>query len=338
MNKLSILQFVLFFSCTCLFMACEEEELFPREHVADFVKEFPEGSNPWDQDLEEIAERFGVKCIYDNLTSADITKVWTASKTGKLTAEGLPKDSVRLKKLYTRFFKEQIFPYLNPTYAKAVLPNYIYFSYRYLLEKTAINTITGEQVVYYEHVEMNYDGLGFWVFCWSTGEFLGYYGLMQQDVQMFTKALDVEKKREILLKNIFRKMVEEEVIAIPEEFESGHEFDYTTQIISRDVVPSHVDYPNYYKRRGFPEQLRNYKNYASSSNLYNITSTSPLENFCDYLWLAFRYTAEEIEQNYKDFPLVVKYYYFTVDYVKDNYGMDISRIAEPVTEDLDSNL
>ena len=140
------------------------------------------------------------------------------------------------------------------------------------------------------------------------------------------------------MKNIFRKRVEEEVIAIPEEFESGHEFDYTTQIISRDVVPSHVDYPNYYKRRGFPEQLRNYKNYASSSNLYNITSTSPLENFCDYLWLAFRYTAEEIEQNYKDLPLVVKYYYFTVNYVKDNYGMDISRIAEPVTEDLDSNL
>lgn len=337
MKKKNIVQVVFLFCLLLGVSACEEDELYPREHKADFIKQFPEGDNPWDLDLKEIANQFGVKCIYDNLSSEDITRVWASTSSGKMSGEGLPKDSIRLKKLYTRFFKEQIFPYLNPVYAGKVLPNYIYFTYRYLQEKIATNTITGEQVIFYAHQEMNYNGLGFWVFCWSTGEFDGFLG-MKQNIQMFTKAIDVEKKREIVLKNIFRKMVEEGIIAIPSEFEAGHEFDYKTKIISTDVVPSHVDYPNYYKRRGFPEQLRNYINYASPTNLYNITSTSPLENFCDYLWLAFRYTAEEIEQNYKDFPLVVKYYYFTVNYVKDNYGMDISRIAEPVTEDLDSNL
>lgn len=336
MKKRNIVQVVFLFCLLWGVSACEEDELYPREHVADFIKTFPEGDNPWDQDLEEIANQFGVKCIYDNLTSEDITRVWTASS-GKMSGEGLPKDSIRLKKLYTRFFKEQVFPCLNPVYARKVLPNYIYFTYRCLVEKVS-TTSTGGQIIFYQHQEMNYNGLGFWAFCWSTGEFLGNYGFMQVNIQMFTKAIDVEKKREIILKNVFRKMVEEEVIAIPEEFEAGHEFDYQTKVVSKDVAPSHVDYPNYYKRRGFPEQLRNYIGYASSTNLYNITRTSPLENFCDYLWLAFRYTAEEIEQNYKDFPLVVKYYYFTVNYVKDNYGMDISRIAEPVTEDLDSNL
>lgn len=339
MKSINISHVVLSLFLLWIISACEEDELYPREHVADFVKEFPEGDNPWDRDLQEIADRFGVKCIYNDLTLKDIMRVWTNSTAGEITAGGLPEDSIRLKKLYTRFFKEHIFTHLNPTYTKGVLPNYIYFTYRYLQKKTATNTITGEKIEYYEHLEMNYNGLGFWSFCWSTGEFLGFLGLIQENIQMFTKAIDVEKKREIVLKNIFRRMVEEGNIEIPIEFEAGHEFDYKTEILSTDVAPDHKDYLNYYKRRGFPEQLRSMTTYnEKGSNLYGISYTSPLENFCDYLWLAFHYTAEEIEQNYKDFPLVVKYYYFTVDYVKENYGMDITRIAEPVTEDLDSNL
>lgn len=306
----------------------DEGNLEPLEHVADFVKTFPEGDNEWDRDLVDIAERFGVECIYDDLTTEDITKTWVAAS-GNLTGEGLPKDSIRLKQLYTRFFKEHIFTFLNPGFTKEVLPNYIYFVYRYLSQ---YDVLMDPKPEWYSHQKTNYNGMGFWIFCWATGEFPGFFGT-PTTVNMFTKPADIKKERESVLKEIYKRIVEAENIEVPVEFFDN--FDYTTPVkwSSQDIADK-----DYYKRRGFPEQLQNATYPSPGFDLSAVNQTSPTLNFLAYLYLAFRYTEEEVEENYKDFPLVVQYYHFVVEYMRDGYDMDITRIAEPVTEDLDANL
>ena len=65
------------------FAACNDEDaLTPNPDTAGVTYEFPEGNNAWDQDLQEIANEFGVKCIYKNLTLEDLTRSWTASGSG----------------------------------------------------------------------------------------------------------------------------------------------------------------------------------------------------------------------------------------------------------------
>lgn len=310
----------------------DEEQLLPLDHDVEFIKPFPEGDNPWDKDLEEIAERFGVKCLYDNLTEEDILKMWT-STSGDMKGQGLPKDSIRLKKLYTRFFKEHIFPHLNPQCTKGVLPSYFYFGYTYV---TRINATLpdGSTPEWYQAANYNYNGMGFWLFCWASDEFTGFFGAPNK-VYMFTDKFEVEKTRELVLKNIFKRMVDEKTVAVPSEFYDG--FDYTTQV---KWGSENVGDKDYYKRRGFPEQhYRNLGVYSTyPSDLTMVSQTSPTLNFCDYIFMACRNTKEEVEEFYKDFPLIIQYYDFVVEYMRDMYGMDLTRIAEPVTENLDANL
>ena len=309
--------------------AChDEEKLLPLEHKADFVKTFPEGDNAWDRDLVEIADRFGVKCIYDDLTFEDISKAWVATS-GEYVGEGLPKDSIRLKQLYTRFMKEHVFAFLNPDYTKGVLPNYIYFAERYL---SKYDVLLEPKPDWYQHVKSNYNGMGFWLFCWATGEFPGFFGV-STTVNMFTKPADIRKERENILKEILKRMVDAGNIEVPVEF--FNEFDYKTEIM---WWPNQVGELNYYKRRGFPEQLLTRPYPSAGSDLMMVSQTSPTLNFVAYLCLALRYPAEVIEENYKDFNKVIEYYYFTVDYMKEQYDMDLTLVAEEVTEDLDAGL
>lgn len=329
MNMKKSFLYIIALVLACGAVACyDEENLPPLEHKADFVKNFPEGDNEWDQDLVEIAERFGVKCIYDDLTIEDITKTWVAASSN-LTGQGLPKDSIRLKQLYTRFMKDHVFAFLNPSCTKGVLPNYIYFVYRYL---SLYDVLLDPKPEWYSHQKTNYNGMGFWIFCWSTGEFPGFFGT-PTTVNMFTKPVDVKQERETILKELFKRMIDAGNIEVPADF--FNKFDYTTQV---KWQPQYLGDKDYYKRRGFPEQLLSATYPRPGSDLYGVNQTSPTLNFLNYICLAARYEAEEVEELYKDFPLVVQYYHFVVEYMRDVYGMDITRIAEPVTEDLDANL
>ena len=321
----------------CLGMwACDEESLSPNPPSEGITFEFPEGNNAWDQDLQAIAQRFNTKCIYKNITVEDLTRSWVGNSSigsNATTYYGSGLTSDELARLYTQFFTEHVFAFLNPEVANEVLPPYILFAHDYcsinhraLMPSEVIGDLVGgDTLEWCGRPRMQYDGLGFWAFSFSSEEHRTIMGQPWQQY-MFKSADSVMMYRELILKNIFSTMVDEGIMAPPLQFEDGGLFDYTTPIT---YGTTNVDDENYYKRRGFPEQMRNMQALnPRPSDLYSVTNTDPTNNFKDYLWLAFRYSADAIRENYADFPLVIQAYDIVVAHVRDTYGMDISKIGE----------
>lgn len=305
----------------CSISACQqEEELQPRSWESAVIHDFPQGNEVWDVELQQIAERFGTKCIYKDLTAKDLSRFWVAYSGGDYEGQGLTED--RQKKWYARFFSQHVFRFLNPEYTKGVIPNYIYFAYDFYQKNKQTDDETGEVTEYQTPVTMNYLGLGYWAFCYASEKHVDNRGREWQSV-LFTKGTEVLQNREIVLKNIFKKLVDKGNIVSPPQFDYGGGLDYKTEIVYNNTSDK-----QYYKRRGFPEQLRNYTRYAYPGDMYNIDVANPTDTFMDYLWLAFRYSREQLLQRYKDFPLVIQYYDITVEYIKISYGMDITQIAE----------
>lgn len=316
------------------FAACNDEDaLTPNPDTAGVTYEFPEGNNAWDQDLQEIANEFGVKCIYKNLTLEDLTRSWTAAGSGTIQGyhgSGLVND--RQAQLYTKFFKDNVFAFLNPDVVQNTLPAYFFFAHDYcsinhrLLTETPIENDTLE---WCGRPRVEYEGMGFWVFSYSSEEHNDIMGRTWQQY-MFTSADSVRMMREMVLKNIFNILIEDDIIDTPLAFEVGGGLDYSTPIT---YGSTNINDENYYKRRGFPEQLNNLVSYGNPQDLYSISSTNPTDNFFDYICLGLRYSREEILENYADFPLCIQYYNITVEHLQTNYGMDLtlmSAAAEPL--------
>lgn len=316
-------------------VSCDNEDtLYPTEPTNGVTFEFPEGSDAWDQDLEEIATRFGTKCIYKNLKESDYFRTWTTGSSTAATnfiVSKLP-DS-RLVKLYTQFFKEHIFRFLSPEYTKGVLPNYIFFAYDFCsVNKRALSP--GDTLVYHSSgsTKMKFDGMGFWSFCYETEEHLTIMGLPWKNTISAGDVQFVQEERDILLRNIFRQMVDAGKIVPPVEFESGGELDYVTPI---SYGAANMQNENYFITRGFPKRLTNLKQYGKFGDLYSIAYTGRIGTFVDYLNLALRLPREQVYAEYANYPLVIKFYDLTVKYMKEKYGMDIPAIAEtaePLTE------
>ena len=74
MNIKYILLLVLVFP---MLSSChEEDKLTPASTEMDLRFEFPEGDNPWDQDILEIVDKFSTYLIYKNLTKEDFNHTW----------------------------------------------------------------------------------------------------------------------------------------------------------------------------------------------------------------------------------------------------------------------
>lgn len=299
--------------------ACENEDALQPNPVGEGIAfAFPEGDQPWDRDLEEIAEQFGTKCIYKNLTLTDLTRTWLAPSVSTTVYIGGGLIDDRQARLYTQFFKEHVFRFLNPEVARGIFPNYIYFTYDFCSENIY------PAIVFYTAQTFKFDGMGFWSFCFETEEHTNAVGQSWQN-HMFTTPTEIMQNRDVILRNIFKLLVDKGMIVPPAAFAVGGGLDYTTPVV---YGATKVNDENYFKRRGFPERFTNLKNYGKPADLTSIKNTGPILTFIDYLNLAFRYAGDAIRENYKDFPLVIQYYELTVEYMKNTYGMDISLIAE----------
>ena len=298
----------------------EEDALQPNPVGGGIVFDFPEGDNAWDDDLVEIADKFGTKCIYKNLTLADLTRTWTAPASGALKYVGSALPDDRLAALYTQFFKEHVFAHLDPQTAQGTLPSYILFAYDFCSENR--RTVSEDSVLVWNGTPSdNYSGMGFWSFCFVTEPHLNIMGIpWEQTATDFVEAQSVKEHKEMILKNIFSRLVTNGAVAVPLQFEDGGALDYVTPIT---YGTANLNDANYYKRRGFPEQLRNMSSWRPSTDLYNIANCSPQQTFLDYIYLGLRYSREEVEAGYADYPLVLQFYNLVVDHLQTNYGMSL---------------
>lgn len=292
------------------FMAgCDDEDsLVPRNSEMTYRFEFPEGDAAWDKDLKEIAEKFQTVPIYKALDSADLARSWVVSSASvRYNAKPLDEE---LAEFYTGFFKDHIFAFLKPELTQGVLPNYIYL----VQDFRQLKPVGGD------YSQANYwSGMDFWAFCLKMNP---------ENLSQWTKCFDLprtpweyKERRGIILQNIIKKMVEKGKIVMPKEFEEDFDYD---GLLYKDTEEDSL---SYYKRRGIPGMLTEISfNFAANAGL----KKTPILNFTSYIHMGIRYTRDSVPIVFppEKFPKIIKYYDFTMKYMKDNYDWDVTEMAE----------
>ena len=301
-------------------VACnDEDKLYPRSEDASSISrfEFPQGNSTWDQDVEEIANTFGTIPIYTAFDSLDLNQAWSGTYTIKYRGEPLSDDYAAF---YSNFMKSQVFVFLKPELCKGVLPNYIY-----LVDDLRM---TGGFSGGFAPLACYWDGLDYWGFSFrAKEENLAYIEYPNGLIIKPYKPYDLPKtsweykaRRTVILQNILAKMVNKGKIAIPSEFQSGGDFDYSQKYSTT------VSAENYYMKLGYPGNM-----VPTAYNFTNPSGTIDAKtNFANYLKLGLRYTRDSVLIKYpqEKYPLIIRYYDSTVKYMQDKYSWDITQMAE----------
>ncbi len=311
MNMRYIILCVLFFP---FFTACEKEgTLTPRNTDLTLRFKFPEGNNPWDQDLVDIFEKYATVAIYKNLDSTDFVRSWVVSGgLGVMGQTGKPLDD-ELAAVYTDFLKNHVLTFFKPELVQGILPNYIY-----LAQDLRTKMYAGGD----NSLPIYWDGQDFWAFCLKMDP---------KGLSPWTTCFDLPKtpweyklRRGVILQNIISKIVTKGKVTVPVEF--VEDFDYKTAITSSEAALNDND-PNYYKTRGFPGQFL-VTSFLKFTTYNSIRYVNPEKNFTSYLHLSMRYSRDSVLILYpaEKFPKIIKYYDFTVKYMKDNYDWDLTEM------------
>ena len=309
------------FSLFCglaLLAACQDEDtLVPRSTDMSSVSrfEFPQGNDTWDLELQELAETFNTIPIYTDFDSLDLNQQWSGTFSITYRGDTLTDEHAEF---YTNFLRNHIFAFLKPELCDGVMPNYIY-----LVDdlRRTLASFTG-----YLRVVGYFDGLDYWAFSLrSLGVAyldLGYYQMTQGEIyDLPANPWEYKIRRTAILHNIVERIVEEGNVSVPSEFSSA-DFNYNLR------PSSSASSDNYYLKLGYPG-LMSSTNYNFSAQTNTMDARS---NFTQYLKLGLRYTRDSVLAVYPEeqYPLIIKYYDITMDYMRDNYDWDISAAAEEI--------
>lgn len=323
---LSIVTLLIIVSCA------KESDIEVRDMKNASPFEFPQGDSPADKKLYEIYEKYGIICIYKGFGVDDLNKSWSSGSTGETGIKGSDIADERLLNFNATFFSDNIFKYFTPEITKGIFPPYIYFVNNFY--ESVKNPFFGNagfpnsKEYYGKPLHRFFTGLGFWGFSFVV-EYVNAQGLII-NVPLPATQLDYFKFKEITMKNIFDMMLKKNRIVKPKFLDAdvALDLDYVTMVKSSDKESADL---NFYKRRGFPETLRNLTNYAtpsSVSNSGNKVNITPQLLFNDYIWLGLRYSKAQIEINYKEYPLVIKYYNKVAEYLLTSYSIDLNAMSE----------
>lgn len=309
--------------CSIVVMGCfsscyDEKALTPTEDGEGMNRyEFPQGTNAWDKDIEEIAEKFNVYLIYKNFKHADFNRAWSGGGLGiEYYGEDLSDEQAEAS---TRFMKEHIFAYLNEKIISKVLPMYWYMAY----DLHVINNIAG--IFIFKNPQTEYwEGLDFWVVC-LVGEDPADSGMMPGGAKIdfpVTKR-DFFLRRGEILKTILLKSIEKENIELPAGFETG--FDYKTDILTEDWEKEDE---NYYLNRGFPGKMGSFDGGISAP--YTIKDINNIQNFKDYICFCLYYSVGELDEEFprSQYPFLREKRDFVANYLKTKYSIDFDAIVE----------
>lgn len=307
---------ITFFASSCY----EEDPITPSdssEQVGRFT--FPQGDGSNDIKLKAIYDKFGVKVIYKDFTNEDFGLSWTSPATGKVgfdIGENEYND-------VANFMADYFFAALTPEITKRVLPPYFYVADSVYAISSSGPGNELKSATYTTHV---YDGRDFWLFTWNGCQpwniVNGKVTLSKRTLSPTYSSFNYFYRRGVMLKEVFRGAVLNGNIEVPADFSTG--FDFTTKIVTTPDTDA-----NYYKTRGFPGQLNNKLNF-NLGTLALITSTSPKQNFIDYMLLCMRYSEDSIKILYPPakYPLINQKYPLVINYMKDKYGVDLNELSK----------
>jgi len=286
---------------------------------------FPQGDNDYDLELQQIFDEFGVKVIYKDFTNEDFNLSWTSLAVGKVGYD-VSEDQ---QEEAADFMINHFFAFLTPEITENILPPYFYVAdsiYTITSYSSGTTTLEIKSATTY-----NYSGLDFWCFTWNgAAGYMTLNGLLYSSTAPTLRPHDSYSyfyRRGVMLKEIYAEAVNNGIIEIPTGFSDG--FDFSTAIKYRTGTE---DDPDYYKARGFLGNMSSNVNFDFTT-LYSVSSTNELKNFISYIDLCMRYTADSIEILYPEakYPLIHEKYPVVIDYMEDEYGIDLTAIATKPT-------
>lgn len=337
--------------------APSEDPITPSGNYSVLRMEFPQGNNPWDEEIKEIHDKYGVYLLYKGITPADLNRKWKSVGTGKLYyGDDVPEDEVQY---YVDFFKGHIFPYFTPEVLQTSFPVKIYLLKNLRGVEQDLTggggsssggsgtrgtgtggtgtggtgtggtgtggTGTGTGPTAEPDVPgftpTKFDGFDYWAISFSNQELLN----MKSDSHAA-----LSTKRFSFINQILTPQRQDGTLAEPEGFREG--IDVTTSWNTKDPTN-----PNYPYTRGFITWINDsgkdgsigYLTYYKQEN-YKVGTSSYRDYFMSYIRAAMKYTPEQFYAKYpkEKYPLISRQYEMTVKYMKDKFGIDLPGIAK----------
>lgn len=310
-----IFKYTALLACLTLTLSCYKEKLIvPTSTQGTERFKFPQGNNDYDNTIKKVYDDFGVKIIYKDYQPLSFELSWTSAPIG-IKGYDIPHSQ---QKDAVNFVVNNIFANLTPQVTKRVLPPYFYVADSVARGYSfgTFEYLTDTEYKYY------YYGLDFWSFCWdgakvytknlTTGA-ITYPAISKRPETSFA----IFYKRGVMLKEIMKNAVNVGNIKVPENFSTGFDFTTTISSITTD--------PNFYMKRGFPGRWSNRLNFNRSTTL----TTTQMQNFIDYIHMCMRWTPDSIAVQYppSQYPLIHQKYPIVIKHMKDNYGIDLNKIA-----------
>lgn len=314
--------------------------------------DFPQGEHPWDNDIEQIYKKFGIKLIYKKYSEMVFSRKWiAASKEKVLNGYDLNDEQAEYN---TNFMKNHVFSYLTPEITNKVLPEYLFMCYDGHEENKSTFKFTS--------VRTSFNGMDYWLHCMEGENKEG------EIITRPTTAEDLLTYRGRYIQRVFAIAINKGFIKVPNVFKSieeGGEFDYKTRL-STTTVPNSVNlgdptlsYPaidndlNFPLKRGYPylmsiESFRigvdiaNYNLFRVSD--FTMTRIASGYNasylFWCYLCNVLRFSDEDLAAGVKGpmtswskipiipsrFPKIFQYRKLVADYMKSEYNIDLEAI------------
>lgn len=297
--------------CLLLASCYNEDALTPAGDESVDRFEFPQGSNAWDEDLQEIFDQYGVMLIYKGVTSTDLSRSWISYSSTNSSAEELTDGEVEFM---VNYLKNHIFAYLSPKVTSKVFKPYWFLLKNYFSDNSPMKS--------------NYNGLDFWASCLHFTEEVyaektagSYYESQWNKYKDLPSTKDdYFSLRGSCLYKILQDCVNLGNISIPEEYDEG--FDYSTEFVTKD--PTSENYPY---NRGFITVS------DAFGYFYQITSKKPitrLKNFFQYIHLGFYYSEEEIEEKFprETYPFLREKLDIVKNHLKTTYNIDLQAIHD----------
>ena len=101
-----------------------EDRLIPSGQFIPSGLPFPQGDNPWDEEIVKLHDTYGVYVFYKDVTEALLNREWTSAGTGDIYTGGdLSDDKVQF---YLDFIKNDVFKYVNKELVTKTLPVRLY--------------------------------------------------------------------------------------------------------------------------------------------------------------------------------------------------------------------
>jgi lipoprotein len=292
--------------------------------------EFPQGNNPWDKEIEQIANDWGMYIIYKNVDSTNLNQVWTMPDfRNPIYVCDEPSDEQIQE--YLRIIEEGLLTTLDKAKEndRKQLPVYLY-----LVNNFRDNNQKSE--TYGKTVQIKLDGFDYWSLSFTDQEW--EEGISAQTTHKITCAFGYPKIEAALLSG---------EISIPSEF--SRISDYTTRIgttyisfeqflkdnmyllgmpeamqkmIYENTVRDYErDNANVYTHRGFVPDLS--KDFVVVTRHHGCPDWMPWIKFQGIMDENRNYLETEEERLAADFLGYVRYAMtYTEEYIRTNYPME----------------